>query len=156
MIRFASIAWLLAATTAAFPLAAQGGGRRAAPPAISARSFTGGSARVIVTGGFQIDAEVPINVEASIADGEMTWLQFGVSGSRDPNALITISAQEIGVSASRGRQIFTAEAASCSGRIDVSAATVTGRYACKGVTAFDAGTGKMSTVDVAISFTARS
>jgi hypothetical protein len=47
-------------------------------PAISARSYTSGSAIVKVTGSFQIDAEIPINTQASLSDGEMTWLQFTI------------------------------------------------------------------------------
>jgi len=127
-----------------------------APPTISARSFTEGSAKVTVTGGISIDAEVPINIEASIADGEMTWLQFGASGSKDPNALITVSTQEIGLSAGQGKQIFTIDAASCTGKLEVEATVVSGAYSCKDVTSFDAATGKMGTVNVRVSFTARS
>lgn len=160
MIRFATLAALLLPVAFGSPVAAQAGPNRgrasAAPPTISARSFTGGSARVTVTGGIRIDADVPINTQASMADGEMTWLQFGAAGSRDPNALITVSAQEIGLSAGQGKQLFTIGAASCSGTINVTATVVSGRYTCKDVTAYDAGTGRMSTVQVVIGFTARS
>ena len=127
-----------------------------APPRISARTFTGGSAKVTVTRGFRMDAEVPINTTASMADGEMTWLQFGASGSADPNALITVSLEEIGVTAGKGKQIFIAEAAECAGKLDVSAILVSGRYSCKGITAYDATARRMSTVDISITFTARS
>lgn len=137
-------------------LAAQTGRAPATPPKISARSYTSGSATVKVTGGFQIDAEVPINTQASMSDGEMTWLQFGASGSKDPNALITVSASEIGVSAGQGKQIFTAGAEDCTGKMRVTAASVVGEYTCKRITAYDSGSRKMSTVDVVISFTAGS
>jgi hypothetical protein len=125
-------------------------------PNISARSYTGGSAKVTVTGAFQIEADVPINTQASVSDGGMTWLQFGASGSPDPNALITVSEQEVGVSAGRGKQIVTAGGADCSGQADVTANSIAGYYSCKGITSYDAATGKMGTVDIAIRFTATS
>jgi len=160
MIRRASLAVLLCSAGGSSTLAAQAPSDRtdgrARPPTISARSFSSGSVTIQVTGGIQIDAKVPINVEASIADGEMTWLQYGASGSKEPNALITVGTQEIGVSAGQGRQIFTVDAASCTGKIEVTETIVSGRYSCKGVTSYDAASGKMSTVDVAVGFTARS
>ncbi len=58
-------------------------------PTISGRYFTSGSAMVKVSGSVQIDQEVPINVKASFGDGEMTWIQFGVSGGAEPDALVT-------------------------------------------------------------------
>jgi len=127
-----------------------------AVPQISARSYTGGSAKVTVTGAFQIDADVPINTEASISDGEMTWLQFGASGSPEPNALITVSEQEVGVSAGRGKQIVTVGGAECSGQAEVTPKSITGSYSCKGITSYDAATGKMGTVNIEIRFTATS
>ena len=149
------LAAMLVGVCLASPLAAQGR-TPAKPPTISARSFTSGSATVKVTGAFRIDAVVPINTQASMADGEMTWLQFGASGSQDPNALITVSSYEIGVSAGQGKQIFTAGAEDCTGKITVTTASVVRQYTCKGITAYDGGSGKMSTVDVVISFTAGS
>ena len=71
--------------------------RSAAVPIISARSYLGGSAKVAVTGSFQIGEDIPINTEASYSDGEMTWLQYGASGAEAPNALVTVSAEEDGV-----------------------------------------------------------
>ena len=58
-------------------------------PPISARQFTAGSIEVRVTGSQTIDETIPINVPASIGDGEVTWLQYGASGSESPNSLIT-------------------------------------------------------------------
>ncbi|MEO7474226.1 MAG: hypothetical protein ABIY46_02735, partial [Gemmatimonadales bacterium] len=66
-------------------------------PSISERQFTGGSAKVTVTGSTTIAQEIPLNTQASYGDGEMTWLQFGASGSAEPNALITYGeTKEIG------------------------------------------------------------
>ena len=160
VIRLAWLGTLLPHFVLASSLAAQASPGRGqtptAPPRISARSYTAGSATVRITGGIRMEAEVPINTEASMSDGEMTWLQFGVSGSKDPNALITVSAEEIGVSAGQGRQIFTVDAADCSGKLEVTPVSITGEYTCKGVTSYDAGTGKMSTVEVVIGIAARS
>jgi hypothetical protein len=125
-------------------------------PAISARQFTGGSARITVTGAFQIDEEVAINTVASMSDGEMTWLQFGNSGSATPNALITYQQGEYGVSVSKGKNIAVGEAAQCRGKVEVTQSSMTGQYTCSGVTSYDAGSGNMGTINIQIRFTARS
>jgi hypothetical protein len=46
-------------------------------PAISERQFTGGSAKVTVTGSAKIDEDIAINTKASYGDGGMTWLHGG-------------------------------------------------------------------------------
>ena len=65
-------------------------------PVISGRTYGTGSAKVKVTGAFQFDAVIPINKQASFSDGEMTWIQYGDSGSEQPNLLVTVSLQELG------------------------------------------------------------
>ena len=85
--RFASgLTFSVAIFVAALP---SPGDAQSKPPVISARQFTSGSAKVVVSGSFSIDTDIAINVKASIGDGEMTWLQFGISGSVEPEALIT-------------------------------------------------------------------
>lgn len=134
----------------------------AAYPPISARMFTGGSVTVRVSGAASIDAEVPINTQASIADGEVTWLQFGVSGSDSPHALITYGQTgEVGVSVGRGKWVVTGgnqpgAPPQCPGQTAVTGSTVSGEYVCRGLTSYDAGSGKMSTVDIAVRFDATS
>ena len=128
---------------------------------ISARQFAGGSAHVTVTGSVEIDQEVPINVQASIADGEYTWLQFGDSGSEEPNALITYGYGEVGVSVGRGKFVVTAgnvpgEEPQCSDTVEVTDALVSARYTCAGITSYDSATGEMGEVDIDIRFTAGS
>ena len=131
-------------------------------PAISARQFAAGSAKVTVSGSAQIDQDVPINTQASFGDGGMTWLQFGASGSEAPNALITYGETgEVGVSVGQGKFIATAgntpgEKPQCSGKTEVIATLVSGTYTCKGVTSHDGTTGKMGKVDIALRFTAKS
>src|SRR5262249_52399447 len=89
-------------------------------PTISGRYFASGTAKVKVTGSGQIDTEIPINAKASFGDGEMTWLQFGVSGAAEPNALVTFQASEIGFIIGKGKFTVTAgvmagETPPCSG-----------------------------------------
>jgi hypothetical protein len=152
----AAAALVLAAGAA--PLLAQA----SAYPAISARQFTGGSAHVAVTGAAKIEQEVPINQQASIGDGEVTWLQYGASGSESPNSLITYGQTgEVGVSVGQGKFIVTAgvtpgEKPQCDGKTEVTASLVSGNYTCRGVTSYDAATGKMGKVDVIVRFTAKS
>ena len=130
-------------------------------PTISGRYFASGSAKVKVSGSVQIDQEVPINTKASFGDGESTWLQFGVSGATDPNALLTFQPQEVGVTVGKGKFIVTAgvtkgEKPQCSGKTDVDAASVTGHYTCPGIDSYDAATGQMGKVDIEITFDAKS
>jgi hypothetical protein len=128
-------------------------------PTISARQFKGGSAKVIVKGSFQIDQVVAINTVASISDGEMTWLQFGASGSAQPNALITYGqdiGEGVGINVGKGKLTVTAGSDPCVGEVTITATLMSGHYTCAGVTSYDAATGRMGTVDIEITFTAQS
>jgi len=128
-------------------------------PVISARSYVSGSAIVKVTGSFQIDAEIPINTQASLSDGEMTWLQYGASGAETPNSLMTISPTEVGVSAALGKKTALAEAGACTGSMKVTEKLVSGSYKCVDATSHDPGQTSnfgMGKVTMEISFTAGS
>jgi hypothetical protein len=124
-------------------------------PAISARQYTGGSVTMVVTGSIQINDTVAINVPASFSDGEMTWLQYGASGSPTPNLLITFTNGEYGIGVGLGKKIATAEPQHCTGTTQVTATTITGNYDCKGVTSYDGGTGSMGRVNIQVRFTAK-
>jgi hypothetical protein len=125
-------------------------------PTISARTYVGGSAKVNVTGSFQIDTAIPINTQASISDGEMTWLQYGNSGSEVPEALVTISTFEIGVMVAHGKPTATIGAVDCTGGMEVKEVLITGHYKCPNVTSYDPRSGQMGTVNIEIDFTAAS
>lgn len=133
--------------------------RAAVTPVISQRTYTSGNAIVKVTGSFQVDATIPINTQASTSDGEMTWLQFGASGSAEPNSLVTISPDEVGLSASLGKKTALAGADACEGSMQVSETLISGKYRCVDAASHDPeqtsgfGVGKV-TID--ISFTAGS
>jgi hypothetical protein len=138
------------------------GGAQAKPPVISARQFVSGSIKIVVTGAFSIDDSVAINVQASFGDGGMTWLQFGASGSDQPNAGITYSELgEVGITVARGKDLVTGgiivgEKSECSGTAQVTATMVSGRYKCVGLTSYSQATRKMGTVSVDVTFTAKS
>jgi hypothetical protein len=125
-------------------------------PTISTRSFTGGSAKVTVRGFFDVDSDVAINTGASYADGGYTWLQYGVSGSEAPNALITVGDGEIGVSAGLGSYSAIVTSTECPGEIDVTDTTVSGHFSCTGVAGYNSGDETMGTVDLEVTFTADS
>jgi hypothetical protein len=159
--RFASLlvagACLVLATRAS-PAAAQAGGH----PVISARSFTGGSAVTSVTGAVQFEQDVPINTQASFGDGTSTWLQFGVSGAETPNVLITYGETgETGIIVGKGKFSATAGVTpgvtppECTGKTEVTPAQVSGEYHCPDVVSYNAKTGKMDKVDIAVRFTAK-
>lgn len=162
MRRIPLLSSLVAAGLLLAAAASPAGGQTGGLPKISARQFTGGSAKVTVRGSLQIDQDVPINTQASVGDGEMTWLQFGASGSETPNALITYGETgELGVSVGKGKFVATAgnvpgEAPQCSGKTDVTKSSVAGSYICKGVTSHDAATSKMGKVDIEVRFTTKS
>jgi hypothetical protein len=130
-------------------------------PTISARQFTGGSAKVTVTGSTRITQEIPLNTIASISDGESTWLQFGASGSAEPNALVTYGqTKEIGIIVGQGKfnvtgGLMPGETSECSGKATVTATLISGDYVCAGLVSKEAA-GGMGKVDVKVSFTAKS
>ncbi|HET7241252.1 MAG TPA: hypothetical protein VFI77_08830 [Gemmatimonadales bacterium] len=141
-------------TGMAAPLAAQDG----APPPISQRQFTGGSAKVTVTGSFTIDQEIAINTQASFGDGGSTWLQFGVSGAAEPNILITYG--ETGVIVGKEKWSATGgitpgEKSDCAGTVKVTPTLVSGEYTCRDITSYQPGKG-MAKVDIKVAFSARS
>lgn len=140
---------------------AKAAGAQAYPP-ISARQFRSGSVKIVVTGSFTVNADVPINAQASIGDGEMTWLQFGVSGSSTPEALITYGQnQETGITVGSGKNVATGgmmpgEKPTCTGNVQVTATLLSGHYVCKGLSSHNSSSGRLATVDVEVTFTARS
>jgi hypothetical protein len=131
-------------------------------PPISAREFVSGSVKVKVTGAFTIDQEIQINTKASIGGGDMTWLQYGASGSADGDALITFTeTKEVGIMVGTGKQTATAgvtpgEESLCKGKTEVAAKLISGHYTCKGVTSYEPKTFKMGKVDIDVTFTAKS
>ncbi|CAN5826923.1 hypothetical protein BH24GEM1_BH24GEM1_27300 [soil metagenome] len=130
-------------------------------PSIGARQYTGGSVKVSVTGSTTIDQKIPLNAQASYSDGEVSWIQFGVSGAAEPNVLITYGElKEIGISVGKGKWaatggIMPGEKSQCSGKAQVTATEVSGDYTCAGVTSHDPG-GDMGTVNITVRFSAKS
>ncbi len=152
---------LILTSIAVLVLGARPAAAQAYPP-ISARQFTGGSVKILVTGSFNVNADVPINTQASIGAGDMTWLQFGVSGSSTPEALITYGDnKETGITVGLGKNVATGgmmpgEKPTCTGNVQVTATLISGHYVCKGLSSHDSSTGKLAKVDVEVTFTARS
>jgi hypothetical protein len=152
-----AVAIALVASLLAAPAAAQAD----TFPTISGRQYSGGSAKLTVTGSTRISQEVPINTQASFGDGTSTWLQFGVSGAADPNVLITYGeTKETGIIIGHGKFIATGvitpgEKSECSGKATVTGNLITGEYACTGVTSKNAD-GSLGTVNINVSFTAKS
>jgi len=129
----------------------------AAPlPVISGRSYVSGSATVKVTGAFSFNAVIPINKQASFGDGRMTWIQYGDSGSKQPNLLVTVSLYELGFGIGLGKNVTTAGGEDCTGSMDVKPTMITGKYKCPGITSYNPDTGQMGKVDFEIDMTAGS
>jgi hypothetical protein len=144
---------------AALPVPAEG--QTSGFPTISERQYTAGSAKVTVSGSATIEEEIPLNTQASLSEGEVTWLQFGASGSEAPNALITYGeTKEIGISVGKGKFIVTGgimpgEKSQCSGTVKVTETEISGDYTCAGVTSHDPA-GGLGKVDIKVRFTAKS
>jgi hypothetical protein len=136
---------------------AQAGKPKSPPavPTVSQRMFSAGTAKLVVTGAFQVSADVPINAKASFSDGEKTWIQFGASGAKEPNVLVTYGDGDTGIIVGSGSWTATAEGQHCSGQADVTATSVAGKYTCKGVTAFDKKSMKMSPIEITLTFTSK-
>lgn len=133
--------------------------RAPATPVISPRTYTSGSAKVTVTGSFQVNAEIPINLQASLSDGEATWLQYGASGAETPNSLMTISPSEVGLSVTLGKKTALASADACKGNLSVTDKLISGKYQCKDATSHDPAVTNnfgMGKVTIDVSFTAGS
>jgi hypothetical protein len=109
-----------------------------------------------VTGSFQVNEVVPINTQASYSDGQMTWLQYGVSGAETPNAGITVSPYEVGVTVARGKTLATAGTENCTGKMVVTANSIVGKYNCPGITSHNPAQAGLGEVDITVEFTAGS
>jgi len=133
-----------------------GGGGGGEVPTINARTFTGGSAQVNVSGMFTIDQDIAINTGASYGAGDFTWLQYGDSGAETPNALITVGDGEVGVNVGLGSYTATGTSEQCSWNFDVTDTTVSGTFSCTGVAGYNPTDGSLGTVDIEIAFTANS
>ena len=127
-----------------------------APPKISTRTYTSGTAKLKVTGTWTVNEDVGINKPASISDDGHTWLQYGSSGSDSANVTVTVDTYEVGITPGKGKQTATAGADNCKGKIDVTPTLVSGNYKCTGVTSYNQTTRQMGKVDIEISFTAQS
>jgi hypothetical protein len=133
-----------------------GGGGGGDIPTISARSFTGGSAQVHVSGMFTIDQDIAINTAASYGAGDFTWLQYGDSGAETPNALITFGDGDSGALVGLGSVSATGTSAECTWDVAVTDTSVSGTYSCTGVTGYNPDDGSTGTIDIEIAFTADS
>jgi|SRR5688572_3706053 hypothetical protein len=131
-------------------------------PPISARQFVSGNIQIKVIGTFAMNETVALNTVASVGLGDMTWLQYGVSGSAQPEALITFNdTNEIGILVAHGKLQATSgvggnEKPWCKGKVDVTAKRITGQFTCESVTSYDQGTKKMGKVTIEVTFTAES
>jgi hypothetical protein len=153
-----SLLWVVALTLLALsansaPVGDQTGGK---VPGISARSYVSGSAQVTVAGSFQINADIAINTQASVSDGQMSWLQYGTSGSDAPELTVTVSPDEVGLVVGRGKQTATIGADGCTGSVEVTSNLITGHYICPGVTSYDSGAVSLGKVDIEVKFSAKS
>jgi hypothetical protein len=125
-------------------------------PFISARTYTSGHIQVTVSGHFDIDASPELNTQASISDGEYTWIQYGASGSEAPNATVTIGQGDMGISVGVGRYVATGTSTECTMTTEVTATRVSGHFTCPKVTGSSQADGSMGDVSIEVEFDASS
>ncbi len=123
-------------------------------PELGPRSYSRGQALVKVSGALEIDARIPLAPQESTGDGQITWLQYGEPVAEEPSALVTVSAEEIGLTVSRGNDTVTTAATECSGDLKAGPPAVSGRYSCNDVPYYDAASGEKRTVRLEIAFEA--
>ncbi len=125
-------------------------------PVISARTYTGGSIQVKVSGFFEVNGSQDLNKPASITDDGQTWLQYGVSGSPGLDVTVTSNESESGVVVGNGPYTATVGSGDCKITFNVAPAIVSGNFLCAGVTGYNQKTGQMGKVSVEVSFNAKS
>lgn len=125
-------------------------------PVISARSYTTGYSTLKVSGHFDIDASPALDTQASISDGDYTWIQYGTSGSEAPNATVTIGSGDMGISVAVGRYIATGTSTECEMTTTVTDSKVSGHFECPTVTGYNQADGSMGDVMIEIEFEAGS
>jgi len=139
---------------------AAGGGGSAEALVISQRTYTSGSVKAKVTGFFEVDGTQTLNAPASITDDDHTWITYGASGAPELNVGFTNSTAmaEHGVTVGLGPYSVTAVSTSgeCVTKVDVTPTLVSGRYTCKGSTAYNNQTREMGQVDIEVEFSAGS
>jgi len=126
---------------------------------ISPRTYTSGSAKVKVTGFFEVDGAQQLG-QSGLTDDDQTWIPYGTSGAQELNLLFTNSTAmaEHGVTIGLGPYTVTATSTSgeCRTKVDVTPTLVTGRYSCTGSTGYNNQTGQMGEVDIEVEFSAGS
>lgn len=123
-------------------------------PDLGPRSYSRGQALVKVSGALEIDARIPLAPQESTGDGQITWLQYGEPVAEEPSALVTVSAEEIGLTVSRGTDTVTTAATECTGDLKVGPPAVSGTYSCDDVGYYDPASGETLTVKLEIAFEA--
>jgi hypothetical protein len=125
-------------------------------PVISARTYTTGHIQVNVSGHFEIDASPELDTQASISDGEYTWIQYGASGEEAPNATVTIGQGDMGIAVAVGRYVAVGTTTECSMTTTVTATKVSGHFTCPKVTGYNQADRSMGEVTIEIDFEASS
>jgi hypothetical protein len=136
-------------------------------PAISDRTFTGGTAHVRVTGSFAIDKDLPLTLNGVSwvsADIGATHLWFGTPPTTDnlhneaDNVEMTFDnvAGSV-ITPATGPWSALAGSDSCTTfSVQATPTLVSGQISCKGVTAGDSVAGTTGSVDIEITFSATS
>lgn len=130
------------------------GGASVVPP-ISARSYSGGSTPVTVTGAFGINTSVALEAPASLSDGQKTWLNYGIDQSTGMVG-IELTEDGIGLNIGYGSWYATYMGEGCTWDVDVADTVVSGHISCSDIGAVNEEDGSTGTVSIELDFTANS
>ena len=127
-----------------------------AVPAISARTYTGGSIHVKVSGFFEVDGSQELYKPASLTADNHTWLQYGNSDMPGVDVTVTSNESESGVSIGNGPYQVVGGTDDCKITFDVTPSLVSGHFSCADVTGRNQNSGQMGKVNVELTFHAKS
>ena len=128
-------------------------------PTISARSYTGGSTPVTVTGSFGFSSTIALHPPASYSDGTETTLSYGWFLGSD-GLLLAFSQREgadgLGLNVQSGPWIATYLGEGCTWEVEVTDVTLSGHVSCTDIPAVNEADGTTGVVDIELDFSADS
>lgn len=125
-------------------------------PVISARTYTGGSVQLKVSGFFEVDGSQDLYKPASITADNHTWLQYGNSDLPGLDITVTSNESESGVSIGNAPYQVVGTNDDCKITFDVTPTLVSGHFSCPDVTGYNQKSHQMGKVSVELTFNARS
>lgn len=128
-------------------------------PSISARTYSGGSAPVAVTGSFTFGSTLALLPQDAFSDGTETTLNYGFQ--LDPGGMLLVfsertGADGLGLNVNYGPWMATYLGEGCTWEVEVTDVTLSGHISCTDIPAVNEADGTTGTVDIELDFAANS